>query len=165
MALIRVLTLYMCVYVCTCVCVWLRRRLRQLGKLSEQSPLFWDCAFLFLSTSMDLVSKDVSVDVGFLGGTLGICATHWAWEVSTVCATREGEYVWIGALCNNVSHLYTEPSVEVFQPSNKEGFSLGLQLKKWVMWAVLSNTNIFYSFFWRFHDWMSFLWTVKSSID
>lgn len=28
------------------------------------------------------------------------------------------------------SSLSTEPSIEVFQPSNKEGFGLGLQLKK-----------------------------------
>lgn len=28
------------------------------------------------------------------------------------------------------SSLPTEPSIEVFQPSNKEGFGLGLQLKK-----------------------------------
>lgn len=33
-------------------------------------------------------------------------------------------------LCNNACHPHLEPSVEVFQPSNKEGFSLGLQLKK-----------------------------------
>lgn len=26
--------------------------------------------------------------------------------------------------------LLAEPSIEVFQPSNKEGFGLGLQLKK-----------------------------------
>lgn len=85
MTLIRLLTL------CICMCAWLRRRLRQLGKLSEQSPLFWDCTFLFLSTSTDLVSKDVSVDVGFLRGTLGTCDTHWMWEVSTISATQEGE--------------------------------------------------------------------------
>ncbi len=29
-----------------------------------------------------------------------------------------------------ISFIPTEPSVDVFQPSNKEGFSLGLQLKK-----------------------------------
>lgn len=28
------------------------------------------------------------------------------------------------------SSVPTEPSIEVFQPSNKEGFGLGLQLKK-----------------------------------
>lgn len=38
--------------------------------------------------------------------------------------------VCVCALCHNICDLSSEPSVEVFQPSNKEGFSLGLQLKK-----------------------------------
>lgn len=33
-------------------------------------------------------------------------------------------------ILGELSLLFAEPSIEVFQPSNKEGFGLGLQLKK-----------------------------------
>lgn len=37
--------------------------------------------------------------------------------------------------------FFSEPSVEVFQPSNKEGFSLGLQLKKWAFISCVFIQN------------------------
>lgn len=87
---------------------------------------------------MDPVSKAVTVDVGFLEGTLYLCYSMSVRDEYIVRCTRgrmggkktNTVCVYLYTMCNNISHLYLEPSVEVFQPSNKEGFSLGLQLKK-----------------------------------
>lgn len=65
-----------------------------------------------------------------------ICDSHREWEASTTCGVHEGKEkkknfcVFVYCVIMLVIFIYSEPSVEVFQPSSKEGFSLGLQLKK-----------------------------------
>lgn len=79
-----------------------RRRWQQPGRCFGLSPSSCACASPSPSTSMAPVSGD--------GQSGDACVA-----VSTVLTS---------------SSVPTEPSIEVFQPSNKEGFGLGLQLKK-----------------------------------
>lgn len=84
-----------------------RRRWRRRGRCCGQSPSSSACASPSPSTSMAPVSGDGQ-------------------DVVSLCPRDRHS----GGTDSLSSCLPAEPSIEVFQPSNKEGFGLGLQLKK-----------------------------------
>lgn len=84
-----------------------RRRWRRRGRCCGRSPSSSACASPSPSTSMAPVSGDGQ-------------------DVVSPCPRDRHS----GGTDSSSSCLPAEPSIEVFQPSNKEGFGLGLQLKK-----------------------------------